>query len=199
MSFQPSLFDLEDAAAPAPADLLPQGLSYHPDVLDADEEHRLVTAMAALPFAPFQFHGYEGARRVVAFGFDYHFARQALEAAPPIPAFLTPLRDKVAAAAGLAPERFEQAMITEYAPGAGIGWHRDRPQFELIAGVSLLASCALRFRLKAGQGWTRAALRPAPRSLYILSGPAREMWEHSIPAVSALRYSITFRTFRRRA
>jgi alkylated DNA repair dioxygenase AlkB len=87
-------------------------------------------------------------------------------------------------------------MVIEYAPGAGIGWHRDRPQFEVIAGVSLLASCPFRLRRKVGQGWERATLRPAPRSLYILAGSAREDWEHSIPAVEALRYSVTFRTFR---
>jgi alkylated DNA repair dioxygenase AlkB len=194
MTRQPSLFDLQDT--PPPAGALPEGLVYKPDLIGTDEEAALAGEIAALPFAPFQFHGYEGARRVVAFGWDYRFARQALEPAPPIPDFLQALRAKVAAVAGGDPDIFQQAMVIEYAPGAGIGWHRDRPQFEVIAGVSLLASCPFRLRRKVGQGWERATLRPAPRSLYILAGPAREDWEHSIPAVEALRYSVTFRTFR---
>jgi len=194
MTSQPNLFDLEDS--PSPAKALPEGLVYRPDLIDSGQEAALSGEIATLPFAPFQFHGYEGARRVVAFGWDYHFARQALEPAPPIPDFLLALRAKVAAVAGGEPDAFQQAMVIEYAPGAGIGWHRDRPQFEVIAGVSLLASCPFRLRRKVGKDWERTTLRPAPRSLYVLAGPARDDWEHSIPAVEALRYSVTFRTFR---
>ena len=196
MSQQASLFDLPDTPRAAPASGLPEGLLYQPDLIDAEQEAALVARIAALPFAPFQFHGYEGLRRVVSFGWAYDFARQVLEPARPIPDFLLPLRAKVAALAGRAPEDFKQALAIEYAQGAGIGWHRDRPQFEIIAGVSLLSSCPFRFRKAAGERWERKTLRPAPRSAYVLTGPARQIWEHSIPPVEALRYSVTFRTFR---
>lgn len=196
MSQQASLFDLPDTPRAAPASGLPEGLAYQPDLIDADQGAALVASIAALPFAPFQFHGYEGLRRVVSFGWAYDFSRQVLEPARPIPVFLLPLRAKVAALAGRDPGDFKQALAIEYAPGAGIGWHRDRPQFEIVAGVSLLSSCPFRFRKSIGERWERKTLRPAPRSAYVLTGPAREIWEHSIPPVETLRYSVTFRTFR---
>ncbi|MDG2528043.1 alpha-ketoglutarate-dependent dioxygenase AlkB [Caulobacter endophyticus] len=197
MPSQPALFDLPDTLRPAPATGLPKGLAYRPDLIAPAEEAALIEAIAALPLAPFQFHGYQGNRRVVSFGWSYDFERGVLEPAAPIPGFLLPLRGKVAALAGRNPDDFRQALVIEYAPGAGIGWHRDRPQFEIIAGVSLGSSCPLRFRRALGDGFERATLRPAPRSAYVLTGPAREVWEHSIPPVAALRYSVTFRTFRK--
>ncbi|MBI1685189.1 alpha-ketoglutarate-dependent dioxygenase AlkB [Caulobacter hibisci] len=196
MSPQPGLFDLADAPRAAPPAGLPEGLVYRPDLIDAVEEASLARAIAALPFAPFQFHGYEGNRRVVSFGWAYDFARGVLEPTQPIPDFLLPLRTKVAALAERDPADFRQALAIEYAAGASIGWHRDRPQFDIVAGVSLLSSCPFRFRRRSGVGWTRATLRPAPRSAYVLAGAARDVWEHSIPPVEALRYSVTFRTFR---
>jgi alkylated DNA repair dioxygenase AlkB len=96
----------------------------------------------------------------------------------------------------MAPEALQQALVTEYSPGAGIGWHRDKPVFGQGVGISLLAPCVFRFRRAAGEKWERVNLVTAPRSAYLLSGPARSVWEHSIPPVSALRYSITFRTLR---
>lgn len=196
MTDQPSLFDLPDTPRATPPSGLPEGLVYQPDLIAPDEETALVTAIATLPFAPFRFHGYEGRRRVVAFGWFYDFARQILEPAAPIPGFLLPLRAQVARLARRDPEDFKQALAIEYVPGAGIGWHRDRPQFETVAGVSLSSSCPFRFRRQAGSRWERATLRPAPRSAYVLTGAARQVWEHSIPPVQTLRYSVTFRTFR---
>jgi alkylated DNA repair dioxygenase AlkB len=120
-----------------------------------------------------------------------------VETGEPIPEMLAPLLDKVAAFTGLARETFRHALVTEYSPGAGIGWHRDRPPAVAIAGVSLLSPCHFRLRRQAGERWERAALIAAPRSAYLMSGPARSDWQHSIPAVEALRYSVTFRTVRR--
>jgi alkylated DNA repair dioxygenase AlkB len=115
-----------------------------------------------------------------------------------MPPFLLPLRRRAAALAGLGPAAFQHALVTEYAPGAGIGWHRDKPHFDEVIGVSLLAPCRLRFRRRRGAGWERCAVPLAPRSAYLLAGPAREDWEHSISAMSALRYSVTFRSRRDR-
>jgi alkylated DNA repair dioxygenase AlkB len=63
-------------------------------------------------------------------------------------------------------------------------------------GISLLSACNFRLRRRAGTGWERAALKVEPRSIYLLQGPARSQWEHSIPAGDELRYSVTFRNFR---
>jgi alkylated DNA repair dioxygenase AlkB len=176
-------------AAPA----VPAGFSYRDDVIKAPEERALVAAIAELPFKPFEFHGYLGNRRVVSFGWRYDYGVRAVQPAAPIPPFLLPLRQRAARFAGLAPESLEHVLVTEYAPGAGIGWHRDKAEFADVLAISLLAPCTLLFRHKAGAGWERAFRRIAPCSAYLLRGPARSEWEHSIPPLDRLRYSVTFR------
>ena len=175
---------------------LPGGFRYRPDVLDEDEERALAAEIERLPFKPFEFHGFSGKRRVVSFGRRYDFNDGTLREAPAIPEYFHPVREKAARFAGLEERAFDQLLVTEYEPGTAIGWHKDRPVFAEVIGVSLLAPCTFRFRKKAGAGWERASLRLAPRSAYLLSGPARAEWEHSIPGVERLRYSLTFRNFR---
>lgn len=182
----PSLFDLPP--------VLPEGMRYAADFLSAAEEARLIAAIEPLPFRPFEFHGFEGRRRIMSFGWRYDFAGGRLDAAEPLPAFLQPLRERAAAFAGLEATALPHAMVTEYAPGAPIGWHRDRPEFGDVIGVSLAAPCRFRLRRKRGDGWERLTLPLPPRSIYLLRGAARHEWEHSIPPVERLRYSITFRS-----
>jgi alkylated DNA repair dioxygenase AlkB len=173
---------------------LPEGFRYHLDVLSVEEEQALARAIEPLQFKPFDFHGYLANRQVVSFGYRYDYGSRAVVEAAPFPEFLEQLRRKVAALFDRPAEAFRQVLINEYRPGAGIGWHRDKAQFDEVVGVSLLAPCVLRFRRKTGETWNRASLTVAPRSAYLLSGPARTVWEHSIPALNRLRYSITLRT-----
>jgi alkylated DNA repair dioxygenase AlkB len=189
---QPDLF----APASGPGSALPPGLTYRPELIAPAEEQALAAALAGLELRPFQFHGYEGKRRVASFGARYDFEREALSPAAPIPEFLTPLRDRCAALAGIRPEAFAHALVTEYAPGAAIGWHRDKAVFGVVAGVSLLSPCTFRLRRRDGAKWRRASFTAEPRSAYLLTGEARREWEHSIPPVQALRWSVTFRTLR---
>jgi alkylated DNA repair dioxygenase AlkB len=177
----------------------PQGFRYASDVISGELERRLIEEFGALPFREFEFQGYTGRRRVVSFGWRYDFADQRLHEADPIPEFLQPLREGVGRFARLTPDELVQALVTEYAPGAAIGWHRDRSVFGDVVGISLLSSCTFRLRRKVGDRWERHSLIAEPRSAYLLSGPARTEWEHSIPAVDTLRYSVTFRTLRQRA
>ena len=188
----PAQLDLFGAAK------IPEGFAYRPDFLDPGEEQEISANLAELPFQAFEFQGFLGKRRVVSFGWRYDFNDQSLRQVEPIPAYLTPIRDRAAAFAGLPTSAFEHALITEYQPGAPIGWHRDRPQFDEVVGVSFLAACTFRFRRKSGTSWERINLTMAARSAYILRGPARTDWEHSIPPVDSLRYSITFRSLRSR-
>lgn len=190
---QPSLFDLPPDAAPS----LPPGFAYRPAFVSPEEEARLEAWLATLPFEPFQFRGYEGKRRVISFGWRYDFTRSHLETAEDMPAELLPVRARAAAVAGLAPEDLQQCLLNEYLPGAPIGWHRDRPIFEKVVGISLLAPCTFRLRRRVGERFERRAVELQPRSLYTITGEARMDWEHSIPPVKAHRYSITFRNFRR--
>ncbi len=173
---------------------LPEGFRYEADLLTPEQEESLARELAALPFKPFDFHGYQANRQVVGFGFRYDYGSRQVVDAPPLPSFLEPLRQKIAEAFDRPPEAFEQVLINEYRPGAGIGWHRDKPQFDEVVGVSLLAPCTFRFRQKTGEGWDRVSLTVEPRSAYLLSGPSRMAWEHSIPPLDRHRYSITFRT-----
>jgi alkylated DNA repair dioxygenase AlkB len=184
-------FSLLEAAPP-----VPEGLSYRGDLITAEEESALADAIAGLDLAPFEFLGFLGKRRVASFGWQYVFDGSGLRKAGEIPGFLLGVREKAAAFAGVAADDFQHALVTEYAPGAGIGWHRDRSVFGDVVGISLLAPARIRFRRRMGKTWARADLAAAPRSAYLLKGPARADWEHSIPEMESLRYSITFRTLR---
>jgi alkylated DNA repair dioxygenase AlkB len=175
---------------------MPAGFRYAPELIDASEETRLVEAFADLPFREFEFHGFLGKRRVVPFGFRYDYNGGGLQTAAPMPDFLLPLRERAAAFAGLPPDRLAHALVTEYRPGTSIGWHRDRPHYDDVIGISLLSPCTFRLRRKHDAGWERASLRVDRRSIYLMRRPSRWEWEHSIPAVDALRYSITFRSMR---
>ncbi|HYC69195.1 alpha-ketoglutarate-dependent dioxygenase AlkB [Brevundimonas sp.] len=175
---------------------LPDGLRYAEGVIPADKAGRLVAAFADLPFQAFDFHGFKGHRRIVSYGGRYDFSASRLESAEPIPDFLLPARAAAAAFAGLEPEAIHHAMVTEYAPGAGIGWHRDRPEFDKVIGLSFGSEATMRFRRRVAAGWERASLPLAPGSAYLLDGAARQDWQHSIAPGERLRYSVTFRTLR---
>ena len=180
-------------AAPAAT---PEGFRYQPDLIDAAQEQALIAELEKLSFSAFQFHGFEGKRRVVSFGWRYDFNGGGLQESVEIPLFLLPLRESAAGCFKLEAAALQQVLLTQYPAGATIGWHKDRPVFQDVIGISLLSRCKFRFRRKSGAGWERHSFVLEPRSAYILHGPARTEWEHSIPAVPAQRYSITFRSLR---
>jgi alkylated DNA repair dioxygenase AlkB len=180
------------------AAVLPEGFRYKPELIGSADEAALLARVRELPFRDFEFHGYTGKRRVVSFGWQYDFNERALRKADDMPPFLVALRDVAAEAAGLAPEALQHVLVTEYGPGAAIGWHRDKAVFGEVVGVSLLSPCTFRLRRAVdgpgeSPGWERVSITAEPRSVYVLRGPSRTEWEHSIPAVDALRYSITYR------
>jgi len=172
----------------------PAGFRYQPELIGPDEEAQIVARLETLSFEPFDFHGYLANRRVVGFGLRYDYGSRDVVEAPPMPDWLIRLRDKAAAFAGLSGEALVQVLINEYRPGAGVGWHRDKPHFGEIVAVSLLGRCHLRLRRKDGEGWERWTTVVESRSVYHLAGPARREWEHSVPPVDEHRYSVTFRT-----
>ena len=176
--------------------LLPDGFRYEPDLVSRAAEAALLGRVRELPFKDFEFHGYLGKRRVVSYGWHYNFSERALRKADDIPRFLLALRETAAHFAGMEPTQLQHVLVTEYGAGAGIGWHRDKDVFGDVVGISLLAPCVFRLRRKAGPTWERVSLTAEPRSGYLLRGPSRTEWEHSIPAVEELRYSVTFRNLR---
>jgi len=179
------------------------GLQYDPLFLAPAQQTELVNRIERLPFREFEFHGYLGKRRIVSFGWRYEYSgRGVLKRADEIPDFLRDVRVKAALIAGSEPQELEQALVTEYRPGAGIGWHRDKPVFDRVVGISLLTPCTIRFRRivdsnASKKSWDRMNLVTQPGSAYVLSGSVREEWEHSILRVDKLRYSVTFRSLRR--
>ena len=174
-----------------------EGFRYQQELIEPAAEDALVAHVRELPFQEFEFHGYKGKRRVVSFGWKYEFSGGGqLRKADEIPEFLLRLRSLAASFARLHADAFQHVLVTEYGPGAGIGWHRDKAVFGQVVGVSLLAPCVLRFRRKMKTKWDRVNVLAERGSGYHLTGPARAEWEHSILRVDALRYSITFRTMR---
>lgn len=184
---------------------LPDGFRYLPDFVTTDEEAQLAVDIGTVQFADFEMRGVIARRRVAFFGRTYSRTEPS---AAPIPAFLLPLRDRLAAWAGVEPGEFAMALINEYRAGAPIGWHRDAPQYGIVAGLSLLSSCRMRFRpylppREASPPADRRSRRGAtheielePRSAYLMTGDSRYRYEHHIPSVRALRYSVTFRSVR---
>jgi alkylated DNA repair dioxygenase AlkB len=175
--------------------VLPEGFRYQRDIISKEAEEALLAQIRELPFREFEFHGYVGKRRTVSFGYRYDFATEQLQAGVEMPPFLVELRKAAAGFSGIPADAMKQVLVTEYDVNAGIGWHRDKAVFGEVIGISLLSTCRFRLRRKAG-GWERVNLDAEPRSAYLLSGPSRTEWEHSIPEVEALRYSVTFRTLR---
>ncbi|MFL5499776.1 MAG: alpha-ketoglutarate-dependent dioxygenase AlkB [Gemmatimonadaceae bacterium] len=179
----------------AEAPKYPEGFKYQPAIITPDHERDLIEHIKALPLREFEFHGFTGKRRVKSFGWHYDFGEEVLKKTEEIPSWVLPLRDVVAGFAGIQPDEIQHVLTTEY-DHAGIGWHRDKATFDDIIGVSLLAPCTFRLRRKVAGTWERVSLEAEPRSVYLMRGPSRTEWEHSIPTVEGVRYSITFRTLR---
>ena len=191
-TLQGNLFDAASA--------LPEGFTYEAEFLTRDEEAALLAVVRSLPLENSQYKEYTAKRRTVNYGSEYDFSANELEAAAPIPDFLLPLREKVAAWTGVPAEKFVHGLVSEYQPGTPLGWHRDVPNFEVIAGVSLGGWARMRLRpYRPGQPNRKQdviAVELAPRSAYMMRDTARWQWQHSIAATKELRYSITFRTAR---
>lgn len=171
------------------------GLAYATDFLTPEEETALIERVDASGLSPFRFQGWVGKRLTTSLGWHYDFDTAKFDAADPMPAWLLTVRQRAAQFAGLVPDELVQALLIRYDPGAGIGWHRDRPLFEHVVGISLGVPATMRFRKRTANGFERACAPLAPRSIYYLSGEARHDWEHSIAAMDLTRWSITFRSF----
>lgn len=174
------------------------GLELRENFVAEDEESELVAHIEELGLSPFRFQGWTGKRLTRSFGWRYDFDEASFTESEPIPGWLLPLRERAAHFAGISPDDFAHALVIRYDPGAGIGWHRDRPQFDRVVGISLGAPTMMRFRQRTPSGFRRASVELEPRSAYLLSGEVRSDWEHSIAPHQALRYSITFRSLSER-
>lgn len=184
----------------ASASSLPYGFIYEPAFLTPTEESALLDVIRSLPLEGAKYKQFTARRRTLSYGSQYDFDANALMRAPPIPPFLDSLREKAGRWIGLQPDDFVHALVSEYPPGAPLGWHRDVPQFEAIVGVSLGGTAVMRLRpYKPGERQSRRdviSLTLEPRSAYAMRGPGRWAWQHSIVATKELRYSITLRTGR---
>src|SRR5688572_33491102 len=173
------------------------GLLLVPDAVATAEEAGLTARIDAAPLTPFEFGQWRGKRMTAHYGRAYDFARGRLDEAPPLPGWLIALRNKLGPLAGLEPEALQAALLIRYDPRAGIGWHRDRPQYGEVLGLSLGADCTMRLRRRTATGFERRKVPLPARSLYRLSGEVRWDWEHSIAPLRETRRSVTFRTLRK--
>lgn len=182
------MFDLFDTPPVA-------GLALCPDFLSDNDQRLLLQRIAGLDLSPFRFQGWEGKRLTLSFGWRYDFDDRGFDQAAPMPDWLLPFRDRAAPLAKLDPESLVHALVIRYDPGAGIGWHRDRPHYDRVFGLSLGTPVDLRLRRRRAEGgFDRASVRLDPGSAYLLDGEVRRDWEHSIAPVETLRFSITFRS-----
>jgi DNA oxidative demethylase len=174
----------------------PDGLLFEPEIMTAPEEAAFLEVIKELPFGSFRMHGVDAKRRVLRFGAHYTAGSAEMRPSSEFPRTLESLRERAAAPAGAPVEALSESLVTEYPPGAGIGWHRDPPAFGIVVGISFGSNCRMRFQRgeeMQRQTWT---IDLPPRSLYVMSGSAREEWQHSIPPVKEPRWSVTFRTLR---
>ena len=189
---QAGLFDARGA--------LPEGFVYRSEFITPEEESALLEILRGLPFREAQYREFTARRRTVSYGGKYDFTRKKLDPVEPIPEFLMPLREKVARWANLPAQSFVHGLINEYQPGTPLGWHRDAPDFGVVAGVSLGGDARMRLRpYRPGEKHRREDVIPLdlePRSAYVMRGTARWGWQHCVSPTKALRYSITFRTAR---
>jgi alkylated DNA repair protein (DNA oxidative demethylase) len=190
MPRQRSLLDLETPI---------EGFIFRHEFITPGEELALLDRIRPLDFHEMKMRGGVARRRVIHYGVNYSFETFKASPGPPIPDFLLTLRAKAAALAGVDADDLAEALITEYSPGASIGWHKDAHPFGIVVGISLLSASRFRFRRGQVRAWKTAEVPLPGRSAYVLTGPARTEWEHSIPPVKELRYSVTFRTLRARA
>jgi alkylated DNA repair dioxygenase AlkB len=185
-----SLSDSLDLFEPSPI----AGLRYQDDFLSEEEEQLLIHEIGKVDFKPFRFQQWTGKRLTATFGWRYDFENGTFGPAEPLPAFLLPLRRRAARFASLFEKELEQALLIRYDVGAGIGWHRDRPLFEQVVGISLGSPATFAFRRRREKGFDRVKLPLKPRSIYLLSDEARHDWEHGIDRHDTPRWSITFRS-----
>ena len=175
----------------------PPGFVYRPGFLTADEERAVLAGVASLSFHEVRMRGQVARRRTTHFGWTYGYETWRIEPGPPIPEFLVARRARAGALGGVAGDDLVEVLVTHYPPGAGIGWHRDAPMFDVVVGVSLASACRFRFQRGTGDGRRTAAAVLEPRSAYVLDGAARWQWQHSIPPARTERYSVTYRSLRR--
>jgi alkylated DNA repair dioxygenase AlkB len=181
---------------------VPDGFIYRQNFISEAEEQDLIREIQKIPLAPFKYYQFTGKRRTASFGWQYEFGASEITAAPEMPPFLLPVRTRAAKAFNIDPNSLIQTSIIEYSTGSPIGWHRDIPHFGVVVGISLGAACRMRFRKYSRVRSKKLnrdevlSLELEPRSVYLMSGASREIWQHSIPPVKELRYAIMMRTLR---
>lgn len=180
---------------------LPHGLVYQPAFVSRAEESALLETISPLPFREARFQEYFARRRVVHFhppgAHDaYDKNDDDTFSSGPLPPVLVGLQHKIAEWLTIDPATFIHALVSEYRPGTPIGWHRDKPVYGIVVGLSLAGSGRMRFRPldKESSRNAMVMLELEPRSVYVMRGSIRWEWQHSMLPTKALRYSITFRT-----
>ncbi len=179
---------------------VPDGFIYRQNFISEAEEQELIREIQSVHLTAFKYYQFTGKRRQASFGWQYEFGKNEITTAPDMPAFLLPVRIRAGTLFNIDPNSLMQTSIIEYSTGSPIGWHRDISQFGVVVGISLGAACRMRFR-KYNRVRSRSLKRDEilsielqPRSIYLMSGASRELWQHSIPPVKNLRYSIMMRT-----
>lgn len=168
---QASLFEEATSVAPAIA-----GLSYIPHYIDESTEASLLEIIDSQPWM------HDLKRRVQHYGWRYDYKARNVSSdlrIGELPDWLQSYAVRLQQG-GLFTETPDQVIINEYQPGQGISAHIDcMPCFaDTIASLSLGSPCVMDFtHSETGE---KSSLLLEPRSLLVLTGDARYVWQHAI-------------------
>ena len=177
----------------------PNGFTYKPDFITPDEESALIASIENLELTNAPYKEYVANRRIKNFGWSYDPTTNDLVPGEPLPNFLRPLAARIAAYLGIPKSHIIEALVTEYQPGVGVGWHRDNEKADKVIGISLAGWCDFQLQ-KIGNNRAGRAVEESltvtvePRSIYVMQGESRWDYLHRVVPTKALRYSVTFRT-----
>ena len=173
---------------------LPPGFTLAPDFVTSAEERQLIALIEATGIPRIDYDP-GNPRRERTYGWLYDYPEHRIHPGDPLPEAFHPLRARVAAFAGVAPESLIQCLLLRYDPGSYIQPHCDMAVWGNVLGLSLGAAAAMEFVKPAGQGAEIMPVALPPRSIYLQTGDARHVWQHSLPEVRETRWGITFRDF----
>lgn len=177
---------------------LPLGFKLAQEVISREKEATLIELIdsSGLEYTPYD----PGNRRAsTSYGWKYDHSTDEFRPCPAIPDGFKSLRDQAARFAGIDPGSIAECLLNRYEPGAIIQWHHDKPVWEYVIGVSLGSPVTMALRKKSSSAYEYAEANLQPRSMYLLSGEARHVFQHSLPPAAETRWSITFRSLSSKA
>lgn len=164
-----------------------EGLTLVPEFLSESEERDL---LASLPKKAV-LSGQRNRDSIARWGVENHYNGGFRGKQPPTPLQMAAARIKEQGLMDAVPRSF---TMNQYYAGQSLKAHVDALQCgPKIVVLSLLGRAILRFTNPNDAKARPVDVALTPRSLLVMSGPAREIWMHEVLPLKEERYSIVFR------